>query len=113
MRRPTGKPQSNENRQFMTFAQKEFQAVNAEDYERRSRRLPTTGLKDKVALVTGGSRGNGAAIAKRLAHEGAAVSITYSASREDADAVAAAIKADGARSLAIQADEGPVRKQHS
>jgi 3-oxoacyl-[acyl-carrier protein] reductase len=66
-------------------------------------------LKDKVALVTGGSRGIGAAIAKRLAHEGAAVSITYSVSRESADAVADAIKADGARSLAIQADNADVR----
>jgi 3-oxoacyl-[acyl-carrier protein] reductase len=66
-------------------------------------------LKDKVALVTGGSRGIGAAIAKRLAHEGAAVSITYSVSRTSADAVASAIKADGARSLAIQADNADVR----
>src|SRR5260221_12716835 len=65
-------------------------------------------LKGKVALVTGGSRGIGAAIAKRLAHEGAAVSITYSVSRESADAVAAAIKADGARSLSIQADSADV-----
>jgi 3-oxoacyl-[acyl-carrier protein] reductase len=64
-------------------------------------------LKDKVALLTGGSRGIGAAIAKRLAHEGAAVSITYSVSRESADAVADSIRADGARSLAIQGRQCP------
>jgi len=76
----------------MIFAQKELQAgaATAEGGERRLQRLPMERLKDKVALVTGGSRGIGA-IAKRLAHEGAAVSITYSVSRESADAVADAI----------------------
>ena len=93
------------------FAHKESQAgaATAEGCERRSQRRPTVSLKDKVALVTGGSRGIGAAIAKRLAHEGAAVSITYSVSKESADAVADAIRADGARSLAIQADNADVR----
>jgi 3-oxoacyl-[acyl-carrier protein] reductase len=61
-------------------------------------------LKDKIALVTGGSRGIGAAIAKRLASEGAAVSITYSLSHEDAKAVVEAIEAEGGRAIAIQAD---------
>ena len=63
-----------------------------------------TTLKGKVALVTGGSRGIGAAIAKRLAREGAAVSITYSVSHEDAKAVVHTIETDGGRGLAIQAD---------
>ena len=63
-----------------------------------------TTLKDKVALVTGGSRGIGAAIAKRLAREGAAVSITYSVSHEDAKAVVHTIETEGGRGLAIQAD---------
>src|SRR5258707_12136601 len=88
----------------MMFAHKELQAgaATAEGCERRSQRRPTVRLKDKVALGTGGSRGIGAAIAKRLAHEGAAVSITYSASKERADAPADAIRADGARSPAIK-----------
>jgi len=65
-------------------------------------------LKDKVALVTGGSRGIGAAVARRLALEGAAVAITYAASADSADAVVAAIEADRGRALAIQADSGDV-----
>ena len=42
----------------------------------------TTGLAGKVALVTGGSRGSGAAVARRLARDGAAVAVTYNASPE-------------------------------
>ncbi|SRR5260221_3453292 len=94
----------------MMFAQKQWQAgaTTTEGCERRSQRLPMPRLKDKVAPVTGGSRGIGAAIARRLAHEGAAASITYSVSRQSADAVADGIKADGAKSLAIQADNADV-----
>jgi 3-oxoacyl-[acyl-carrier protein] reductase len=61
-------------------------------------------LKEKRALVTGGSRGIGAAIVKRLANEGVHVALTYVNKPEQANQVAEAAKALGVRSLAIQAD---------
>jgi 3-oxoacyl-[acyl-carrier protein] reductase len=61
-------------------------------------------LAGKVALVTGGSRGIGAAIAKRLAQGGADVAITYAGSAEKAQAVVAEIEAAGRQGVAIVAD---------
>ncbi|MCY1075103.1 3-oxoacyl-ACP reductase family protein [Archangium lansingense] len=61
-------------------------------------------LSGKVALITGGSRGLGAAIAKRLARDGASVALTYTSSPQKAGAVVAAIETDGGRAVAIRAD---------
>ncbi|GGP77162.1 SDR family NAD(P)-dependent oxidoreductase [Streptomyces melanogenes] len=61
-------------------------------------------LTGKVALVTGGSRGIGAAIAKRLADAGAAVALTYVQAADQALEVAKQIEADGGRAVVIQAD---------
>ena len=61
-------------------------------------------LKGKIALVTGGSRGIGAAVATRFAREGAHVAITYAGNKEAAEKTVSAIEAEGVKGIAMQAD---------
>ena len=63
-------------------------------------------LKDKVALVVGGSRGIGAGIVRRLAGEGAGIALTYAAAEDKANELLQQVAAGGVRAIAIKADSG-------
>ena len=67
-------------------------------------------LAGKVALVTGGSRGIGAAIAKELADQGADVAVSYAASADKAEAVAKDLKTKGVRAAAFKADQADAKQ---
>jgi 3-oxoacyl-[acyl-carrier protein] reductase len=66
--------------------------------------MATKRLAGKAAVVTGASKGIGAAIAKHLAEEGASVVVNYASSKEGADRVVAEIAAKGGKAVAVQAD---------
>lgn len=63
-----------------------------------------TDQQQRVAIVTGASTGIGAAVARRLGHDGAAVIVNYAHSREQAAQVVDSIEAEGGRALAVEAD---------
>jgi 3-oxoacyl-[acyl-carrier protein] reductase len=69
---------------------------------------PTRALEGAVAVVTGGSRGIGAAVVRSLAREGAAVTVNFLSSREAAEQVVGEVRADGGRAIAVLGDVGDV-----
>jgi len=77
-------------------------------YAISSRRKDMSNLKNKVAVVTGASKGIGAGIAKGLAAEGAHVVVNYASSKEDADHVVAEIAAQGGKAIAVRGDVSKV-----
>src|SRR5258705_11261845 len=79
-------------------------SIRRNDREVERRRTMSKTLEGKSALVTGGSRGIGAAIAKRLAADGANVAITYTTGVDAAASVVKEIERTGRKAIAIQAD---------
>jgi 3-oxoacyl-[acyl-carrier protein] reductase len=88
----------------LDHSERDNQEVQIEPASERSTLM--TSLSGRRALVTGGSRGIGAEIVRRLASDGAAVAFTYGASAEEAEKLVAEVTADGGTAIAIQADSG-------
>jgi 3-oxoacyl-[acyl-carrier protein] reductase len=72
--------------------------------------MQTKSFKGKVALVTGGSRGIGAGIVRRLAADGASVAFTYSSSEEKALQLVSEIESTGGKALSLKADSGSAKE---
>src|ERR1700679_3371829 len=70
----------------------------------RHKEIQMSTLTDKVAVVTGASKGIGAAIAKSLGASGASVVVNYASSKEGADKVVEEIKAAGGKAVAVKGD---------
>src|SRR5258708_3025545 len=68
--------------------------------------MQTKSFKGKVALVTGGSRGIGAGIVRRLAADGASVAFTYSSSKEKALQLVSEIESTGGKALCVKGERG-------
>src|ERR1051326_2881551 len=71
---------------------------------KRAGRRAMNKLQNKVAVVTGASKGIGAGIAKALAAEGASVVVNYASSKKDADRIVAEITKSGGKAIAVQGD---------
>src|ERR1700726_1927236 len=88
----------------MVWASNKIWLMPDEHMSNSRRRTMSKKLEGKVALITGGSRGLCAAIAKRLAGDGAKVAITYTKGADAAASVVKAIERAGGKAIAIQAD---------